>query len=188
MTSSTGNRWLTSIQQGTPSDPVNTHVLGNNAYTKTIAQMVHADGSDKPEWQYPITVAPGQTKIVVLFNILTADLNYGAGTVAADIALGAQLANLITNNGTPIAANSVPLAFFAGLTRDQLLEVVNYDFVGLTIDTSRVILRRDRLRGHPKHPAIFDGGTLKPTESDDFQSEFRRACHRRHHRQLATAL
>ena len=137
LTSSTGNRWLTSIQQGTPSDPVNTHVLGNNAFTTTTAQMIHADGSDKPEWQYPITVAPGQTKIVILFNVLTADLNYGASTVAADIALGGQLANLITNNGAPISADSAPFAFFADLTRDQLMSVVNYDFVGLTIDTSR---------------------------------------------------
>jgi hypothetical protein len=70
--SATGNLWLTSDQNNIPSDPVITHVLGNNAYTKTVAQMVHADGSDHPEWQYPVTVAPGETKIVVLFNVLTA--------------------------------------------------------------------------------------------------------------------
>jgi autotransporter-associated beta strand protein len=171
LTSSTGNRWLTSIQQGTPSDPVNTQVLGNNAFATTTAQMIHADGSDKPEWQYPLTVAPGQTKIVILFNVLTADLNYGAGTVAADIALGGQLANLITNNGAPISADSAPFAFFSDLTRDQLMSVINYDFVGLTIDTSRpFFIETDYAVTQTQ--AIFDGGTLKPTTAVNFNQAF----------------
>jgi hypothetical protein len=102
--SQTGNLWLTSDQNNTCCDPVITHVFGNNAYTKTVAQMIHADGNDNPEWQYPITVAPGQTKIVVLFNVLTAGLNYDPTHPAPEIALGKQLADLITNNGAPIAA------------------------------------------------------------------------------------
>ena len=171
LTSSTGNRWLTSIQQGTPSDPVNTHVLGNNAFATTTAQMIHADGSDKPEWQYPVTVAPGQTKRVILFNILTADLNYGAGTVAADMALGGQLANLITNNGAAISPESVPFAFFSDLTRDELLTVINYNFVGLTIDTSRpFFIETDYAVTQTQ--AIFDGGTLKPTTAVNFNQAF----------------
>jgi uncharacterized protein with beta-barrel porin domain len=170
--SATGNRWLTSIQQGPPSDPVITHVLGNNAFTTTTAQMLHSDGSDRPEWQYPITVNPGQTKTVILFNVLTADLNYGASTVAADIALGAQLANLITNNGAPIAADSAGFnAFFADLGRDTLMTVVNYDFVGLTIDTSRPFFIQTDF-AVTQATAIFDGGVLKPTTAMIFNQNF----------------
>ena len=169
--SSTGNRWLTSIQAGTPSDPVNTHVLGNNAYALTTAQMLHANGDDNPEWRYPVTVAPGQTKIVVLFDILTANINYNAGTVASDIALGGQLADLIANGGNPISADSAPMVFFAGLTRDQLLQVVNYDFVGLTIDTSRASFVESSYAVTQSTP-IFDGGTLKPTTGMTFNQNF----------------
>jgi hypothetical protein len=89
--SQTGNLWLTSDQNNLPADPVITHVLGNNAFTKTVAQMIHADGSDKPEWQYPVTVAPGQTEIVVLFNVLTAGLNYDPTHPAPEIALARSL-------------------------------------------------------------------------------------------------
>jgi autotransporter-associated beta strand protein len=169
--STTGNLWLTSDQNNIPADPVITHVLGNNAYTKTVAQMIHADGSDRPEWQYPVTVAPGQTKIVVLFNVLTAGLNYDPTNPTPEIKLGAQLANLITNNGAPIAADSVPFAFFTGMTRDQLMEVINFNFVGLTIDTSRPsFIQTDFAVAQPS--AIFDGGTLKPTTATVFNQNF----------------
>ena len=148
-----------------------THVFGNNTYTKTVAQMIHSDGSDRPEWRYPITVAPGQTKIVVLFNVLTAGLNYDTTYPAPEIALGAQLAKLITNNGAPIAADSVPFAFFTGMTRDQLMEVINFNFVGLTIDTSRPsFIQTDFAVAQPS--AIFDGGTLKPTTATIFNQNF----------------
>jgi autotransporter-associated beta strand protein len=167
----TGNLWLTSIQQGAPSDPVITHIFGNNAYTATVAQMIHADGNDKPEWQYPITVAPGQTKMLVLFNVLTADIDYSAATVASDIALGGQLASFITNNGAPIAADSVPFQFFADMTRDQLMSIINYSFVGLTIDLSRPFFTEtDYAVAQPS--AIFDGGTLKPTTAVNFGQNF----------------
>jgi autotransporter-associated beta strand protein len=167
----TGNRWLTSIQNGVQvTDPVITHVFGNNALAVS-GQMIHADGSDKPVWQFPITVAPGQTKIVVLFNVLTADIGYDKTTEATEIALGAQLANLITNNGNPIAADSTPFLFFTGLTRTQLMEVVNYDFVGLTIDKSRpFFIQTDFAVAQPT--AIFDGGTLKPTTAMSFNQNF----------------
>jgi autotransporter-associated beta strand protein len=165
--SATGNRWLTSIQNGTPSDPVNTQVLGNNAYALTTAQMVHADGNDHPEWRYPVNLAPGDTAMIVLFNILTADINYGAGTVASDIALGGQLANLITNNGNPIVVDSQAFNFFTGLTVPQLQSIINYSFVGLTIDTSRPFFIQTDFAVN-QSPAVFDGGTLKPTTTFTF--------------------
>ena len=170
--SPTGNLWLTSNQNGVPSDPVITHIFGNNAYTSTVAQMLHADGDDKPEWQYPITVNAGQTKRVILFNVLTADINYDPANAASDIALGAQLANLITNNGAPIAADTAVFnAFFADLGRDPLMTVINYSFLGLTIDTSRpFFIETDFAVAQPT--AIFDGGVLKPTTAVIFGQNF----------------
>ena len=170
--SPTGNLWLTSDQNGVPADPVITHVFGNNAYTSTVAQMLHVDGNDRPEWQYPITVDAGQTKRVILFNVLTADINYDPAHAASDIALGAQLANLITNNGAPIAADTpVFNAFFADLGRDPLMTVINYNFLGLTIDTSRpFFIQTDFAVAQPT--AIFDGGVLKPTTAVTFGQNF----------------
>jgi autotransporter-associated beta strand protein len=167
----TGNLWLQSDQNNICCDPVITHVLGNNAYTKTVAQMIHANGNDLPEWQYPVTVAPGQTEIVVIFNLLTAGINYDPTHPQPEIALGQQLANLITNNGAPIAADSVPFTLFTGMTRDQLMEVINFSFVGLTIDTSRpFFIETDFAVVQPS--AIFDGGTLRPTTATVFNQNF----------------
>jgi autotransporter-associated beta strand protein len=170
--SSTGIRWATSIQSGVPSDPVNTHVFGNNAYTLTTAQFLHANGDDNPEWRYPVNLAPGQTAKILLFDILTANINYNAGTVASDITLGGQLADIITNGGAPISADSSAFrAFFSDLTVAELQTVINYSFVGLTIDTSRPFFVQTDFAVN-QSPAVFDGGTLKPTTTFTFAQPF----------------
>jgi len=131
----TGNLWLTSIQNNNGgADPVLTVVLGNNKYTTTQVQAQFANGSDRPQYLYPIAVAPGQTIRIVLFNVLTADLNFNANAVPGnptasmqpDITLGGQMANLITNNGNPLPVNS---PFFVGLTLDELRSIINFDFI-----------------------------------------------------------
>ena len=165
-----GNRWLSSLGLG-QDDPVSTHVFGNNAYTTTTARMVHADGNDHPEWQFPVTVAPGQTQIVVLFDILTASTVYNPANTAPEVALGAQLANLLTNNGQPISADSLAFNFFAGMTVAQLQNVINYSFVGLTIDTSRPFFVQTDFAVN-QSPGVFDGGTLKPTTTWTFAQPF----------------
>ncbi|TPM38716.1 autotransporter domain-containing protein [Mesorhizobium sp. B2-3-4] len=165
----TGNLWLTSLGVG-QNDPVITHVIGNNAYALG-SQMVHADGSDLPEWQYAVTVAPGQTQTLVLFNILTASTAYDPANTAPEIALGAQLANLLTNNGQPISADSLAFNFFTGMTVPQLQSVINFDFVGLTIDVSRPFFVETDFALN-QSTGVFDGGTLKPTTSLTFAQPF----------------
>lgn len=158
----TGNLYLVSHENNSHnSDPVITHIFGNNAYTLN-STMVHADGDDATEWQYSITLAPGETRKIVLFNVLTADVNFNPLNPVSDIALGVQLANLITNNGQAIAADSLPFTFFSDLSRDDLKQILNYDFVGLTLDTSRpYFIETDYAMTHG--PVEFDGGTLRPT-------------------------
>ena len=139
----TGSLWITSIQNATCAaggcDPVLTTVLGNNKYTATQVQTTNAvgggtvaNGNDNPTYLYTISVAPGQTVSIVLFSVLTADVNFnpnaGPNPLAAqqsDITLGGQMANLITNNGNPLPLNS---PFFIGLTPDELMSIINFDF------------------------------------------------------------
>ncbi|MBJ6133401.1 autotransporter domain-containing protein [Ochrobactrum sp. Q0168] len=158
----TGNLYLVSREDRINSlDPVITHIFGNNAYTLN-STMKHSDGSDVTEWQYSVSLAPGETRKIVLFNVLTADINFSSLDPASDIALGVQLANLITNNGQAIAADSLPFTFFSDLSRDDLKQILNYDFVGLTLDTSRpYFIETDYAMTHG--PVEFDGGTLRPT-------------------------
>ena len=172
LTSQSGNLYLVSIQNSPGgNDPVITHVFGNNAYALNTAQMVHQDGDDNPEWDFPVTVQPGQTIHVVLFNILTADVNFDPANPASDIALGAQLASLLTNNGEPIAADTAPFAFFSDLSANELKSAVNFDFVGLTIDTSRSFFIETNYALRQAVPQ-FDGGTLKPTGAYAFNQPF----------------
>ena len=149
--SATGNLWLTSVQSTGGSDPVITHILGNNKYTNTQVLAagpdgtgVYANGSDRPAFVYPISVAPGKTVTIVLIEVLTASINYDStspATMAPDIALGGQLANLIINNGKPLPINS---PFFVGLTRDQIMSIINFDFItsfvlnGATVNQTNV--------------------------------------------------
>lgn len=158
----TGNLFLVSYQKDNYNfDPVITHIFGNNAYTLN-STMKHSDGSAVTEWQYSVSLAPGETRKIVLFNVLTADVNFNPLNPASDITLGVQLANLITNNGQAIAADSLPFTFFSDLSRDDLKQILNYDFVGLTLDTSRpYFIETDYAMTHG--PVEFDGGTLRPT-------------------------
>jgi uncharacterized protein with beta-barrel porin domain len=141
----TGNLWVTSIQNSTCGsggcDPVVTVVLGNNNYTatqvKTSSQLGGplTNGNDLPTYLYPITVAPGQTVTIVLFSVLTASTTFNPNAapnpLAAqqpDIALGGQMANLITNNGNAIPFSQAS-SFFVGLTPAQLLSIINFNFI-----------------------------------------------------------
>lgn len=119
------NNYLISVQAGSSgADPVVAHVLGNNAYT--AAQTEHyANGDDNPVWRYDLSVAPGETKRIVIFNILVASTAYDPADKTPDIAYAQQLAEQLTNNGNPLPINS---PFFTGYTAAELLQVVNWDF------------------------------------------------------------
>ena len=166
---SKGNYFLVSApSDNTQSDPVITHILGNNAYTQSQVTPIYANGNDRPQWNYNISVAPGQTVRIVLFNVLTAGLNYDPNDRTPEIQLGEQLADLIINNNQPIPYNS---PFFTGLTQSQMQTVLNFDFGSGTIDTSQpFFIQTDS----PllTDPATFDGGTLKPTTTYAFNQSF----------------
>jgi uncharacterized protein with beta-barrel porin domain len=134
--SGTGNLWITSIQNAPCTsgscDPVITTVLGNNKYAATQVQAQFANGNDRPAYLYSISVAPGQTVRIVLFSVLTADVNFNPNNAPnhqaaqqSDITLGGQMANLITNNGKPLPINS---PFFVGLTAAEIMTIINFDF------------------------------------------------------------
>ena len=138
----TGNLWITSVQNSTAgADPVITVVLGNNKYAATQVQAsngslsgTYQNGDDNPAYLFPIAVKSGQTVRIVIFSILTADLNFNTNSVPgdaiasqqSDITLGGQMANLITNNGKPLGVNS---PFFTGLTVADLQTIINFDFL-----------------------------------------------------------
>jgi outer membrane autotransporter protein len=168
-TTSKGNSYLVSgPSDNTQDDPIITHILGNNAYTQTQVTPHYANGNDNPEWDYSISVAPGQTVRIVLFNVVTAGLNYDPNNRTPEIELGQQLADLIINNNQPLLFSS---PFFTGLTQSELQTVLNFDFGSGTIDLSQpFFIQTDS----PllTDPATFDGGTLKPTTTYAFNQDF----------------
>lgn len=165
---STGNLFLVSHQDGGfGADPVVTHIFGNNDYTKNNATMLHVNGDGFPEWRYPITLQPGESRTLILINVLTADINFNAADPSSDIALGVALANLITNNGQPISADSSTFTYFSDLSKAQLKRALNFDFVGLSVDLSRpYFIETDYALTHG--PVEFDGGTFRPTAAMTF--------------------
>lgn len=85
----TTDQWVTTFQNyagTTSSDPRLGHVLQGAGAPVQLNGINFANGDDNPWWSYPITLAPGQTKII---------LNFGIGTPskAAANAKAAQLAN-----------------------------------------------------------------------------------------------
>lgn len=158
-------RYLTSIQNNNPrSDAVFTAILGNNDYTRDQLVLKYADGDDNPDYSFPINVQPGETITIVTFAIITGSIDRTTDpTQANDIALGQQLAELITNGGNELSFDS---PFFTGLTEDQLRTVINFAFPALSnateIDTSREFFTEN---DDPAQAATitFNGGTLKLT-------------------------
>ncbi|HEX7138643.1 MAG TPA: DUF11 domain-containing protein [Vicinamibacterales bacterium] len=82
-----GDLWATSFQQfsgSTSSDPRIAHVFQGSGAPTPVANIHFVNGDDRPYWVYSITLAPGQTKIIV---------NYAAG-LGTKAAAAAQAANL----------------------------------------------------------------------------------------------
>ena len=112
----TTDTWVTTFQNyvaGTSSDPRLGHVFQGVGTSTPISAMSFANGDDNPFWTYSITLAPGQTKIILNFAT-------GQPSKAAAAAKAAALSTL------PIAATQC-------LSAAQLALVTNF---APTIDLS----------------------------------------------------
>lgn len=128
-----GNRYVVSYQNGSGnSDPVLVHVFGNNDYTANHVTLDYTDGDDNPIWKFDLSVAPGDTKRIAFFVLPVASTAYDTSDHSPEVALGVQFAEQMTSGPLPI---NTP--FFVGYTADELLQLLNWDFVaaGLTPET-----------------------------------------------------
>ncbi len=83
----TADTWVTSFQAfsgSTSSDPRIGHVMWGPGAATPISNVHFVDGDDRPYWSYPITLAVGQSKIVVTYAT-------GQGTKAAAAAQAAAI-------------------------------------------------------------------------------------------------
>lgn len=82
---STADRWIGTFQNysgATTSDPRIGHVLQGAGAGGTLTRVNFVDGDDNPFWAYTITLAPGQTK--VLLNYTTLASSKAAATAEAE--------------------------------------------------------------------------------------------------------
>ncbi|HEX7139511.1 MAG TPA: DUF11 domain-containing protein [Vicinamibacterales bacterium] len=87
----TNDTWVTTFQNysgTTTSDPRIGHILQGTGAATPVSAIFFANGNDNPWWSYSITLAPGQTKII---------LNYVTG--APSKALAASQAAAIASYG-----------------------------------------------------------------------------------------
>jgi uncharacterized repeat protein (TIGR01451 family)/fimbrial isopeptide formation D2 family protein len=88
------DNWVSTFQNysgTTSSDPREGHVLQGTGALDPLSIINFADGDDNPFWGYSLTLAPGQTRIIV--NFVT-----GQPSKAAANAKAAELAGLPTNS------------------------------------------------------------------------------------------
>jgi uncharacterized repeat protein (TIGR01451 family) len=109
----TADTWVTSFQNysgNTSSDPREGHVMWGPGASVPISFVNFVDGDDNPYWDYSITLAPGQTGIIM--NFVTA-LPTKAAAAAQAAALDALPA---TSLQCMSAAEKSQLLNFQGLT------------------------------------------------------------------------
>lgn len=95
--------WVSTFQNftnGTSSDPRIGHVLQGTGAPTPLSSIHFADGDDNPYWGYTITLAPGQTKIILNFAT-------GQGTKASANAKAAQLASLPASSTQCLSATEL---------------------------------------------------------------------------------
>jgi hypothetical protein len=126
VTSSNGNNtaevtdtWITSFQNysaGKSSDVRLGHVIQGLGASIPVAGIHFVDGNDTPFWSYTITLAPGQTAIIMNFGV-------GQPSNAASAAKAGELAML-----------TIPAALSC-MSPTELLQVGNFNAQVLTIPT-----------------------------------------------------
>lgn len=97
----TADNWVSTFQNfsgNSSSDPRIGHVLQGTGAPTPLSSIHFADGDDNPYWTYSITLAPGQTKVILNFAT-------GTGTKAAANAQAAALA-LLPASATQCLSNA----------------------------------------------------------------------------------
>jgi uncharacterized repeat protein (TIGR01451 family) len=95
--------WISTFQNfsgNTSSDPRIGHVLQGTGAPTPLSGINFADGDDNPSWAYTITLAPGETKIILNFAT-------GQGTKAAANAQAAALAALPASSTQCLSATEL---------------------------------------------------------------------------------
>jgi hypothetical protein len=107
------DKWVTTFQNysgTTSSDPRLGHVLQGAGAPVALAAVSFMDGDDGPYWSYTLTLAPGETGIIMNFAV-------AQPSKAAAAAKAAELA-------------AAPVAALASMTADELGAVRNFDLGG----------------------------------------------------------
>lgn len=107
------DKWVTTFQNysgTTSSDPRLGHVLQGAGAPVPLAALSFVDGDDNPYWSYTLTLAPGETGIIMNFAVAQA-------SKAAAAAKSAELA-------------AAPLAALASMSADERSAVRNFALGG----------------------------------------------------------
>src|SRR5258708_29553282 len=130
----TADTWVTSFQNFSGSvstDPRIGHVMWGPGAATPISNVHFVDGDDRPYWSYPITLAPGQSKIIVTYAT-------GQGTKAAAAAQAAAIDAFGANAQQCMSAT-------------ELSEVVNFAAPAAPTDLSitKTSLQRNAFGSYP---------------------------------------
>lgn len=119
----TSDLWVTTFQNyagSTSSDPRIGHVLQGTGAATPVSLISFNDGDDNPFWGYSITLAPGQTKIIV--NYAT-----GQGTKATANAQSAAIAAFGANAQQCMSATELgEVTNFAALADLAIIKTANF--------------------------------------------------------------
>ncbi|OWK34713.1 Fibronectin type III domain protein [Fimbriiglobus ruber] len=118
------DRWVVTFQNysGTTSTDVrDLEVMqGPGSVASSASTTWTGNGNDRTNWLYTVTVNPGETKAIMEFDTLTGSLPLAAG-------FGQQ----VFDSNATVQSNGL----LAGLSSQQLSEVVNWDFSPPTVQS-----------------------------------------------------
>lgn len=129
LTPTAADRWIATFQNysgTTSSDPRLGHVLQGSGAGTPVAALNFANGDDNPWWGYTVTLAPGQTKIIMNYVAVQPSKAAAASKAAAlsqltpassltcmSAAQVAQVANFVTRQPTLVSAPSLDAKLLA---------------------------------------------------------------------------
>ncbi len=156
------DNWITTFQNysgTTSSDPRLGHILQGQGASTPLSLIYFNNGDDNPYWGYTLTLAPGQTAIIMNFAVAT-------GSKAEAAAKAAELANL-------------PANALQGMSDTEINQVVNFDpppTAGIVVtdttltagETSLVTFTfSEAVTGFDNNDLTVANGTLTPVITSD---------------------